>query len=136
MNAVFTKWEGEGVKLTLILPDGWDGRYSVGRKGADFVVYNPQIKEAVSDGMDLLDGGVLFTIVCYEESMTEKQFIENGLDFTAYRYLLATSDKTFVLHYATDVQYNPADKEQETLYRKMMTEIKDIRFVVENIIEN
>lgn len=101
--------ELEGVKLTLILPDSWEGRYSAGRKGADFVVYNPQIKEAVSDGTDLLDGGVLFTIVCYEESMTEKQFIENGLDFTAYRYLLATSDKTFVLHYASDVQYNPAD---------------------------
>lgn len=99
-------------------------------------LYWERKEEAVSDGTDLLDGGILFTIVCYEESMTEKQFIENGLDFTAYRYLLATSDKTFVHHYASDVQYNPADREQETLYRKMMTEIKDIRFVIENIIEN
>lgn len=40
-------------------------------------LYWERKEEAVSDGPDLLDGGVLFTIVCYEESMTEKQFIEN-----------------------------------------------------------
>lgn len=85
--------ELEGVDLTLILPDHWKGQYAVDKNGTNFVVYNPHMKEAVSDGTDILDGGVLFTIVCYEESMTEEQFIENGLDFTAYRYLLATSDK-------------------------------------------
>lgn len=128
--------ELEGVDLTLILPDSWEGQYSVDKNGANFVVYNPQIKEAISDGTNLLDGGVLFTIVCYEESMTEEQFIENGLDFTAYRYILATSDKTYILHYASDVQYDPTDKEQESTYQKMMSEIKDIQFVVNNIFED
>lgn len=80
--------------------------------------------------------GVLFTIVCYEESMTEEQFIENGLDFTAYRYLFATSDKTYILHYASDMQYDPADKEQESIYQKMTSEIKDIQFVVDNIFKD
>lgn len=128
--------ELEGVNLTLILPDSWKGQYSVEKNGNNFVVYNPRIKEAVSGGTDIYDGGVLFTIVCYEESMTEEQFIENGLDFTAYRYLLATGDKTYILHYASDVQYDPADKEQESLYQKMMSEIKDIQFVVSNILES
>lgn len=125
--------ELEGIDLELILPDSWKGQYSVEKNGANFVVYNPQMKEAVSDGADILDGGVLFTIVCYEKSMTEEQFIENGLDFTAYRYLLATSDKTYILHYASDVQYDPSNKEQESTYRKMMSEIEDIQIVVNNV---
>ena len=124
--------ELEGVDLTLVLPDHWKGQYDVDKNGTSFVVYNPRIKEAVSDGKDILDGGVLFTIVCYEESMTEEQFIENGLDFTAYRYLLATSDKTYILHYASDVQYDPSDPTQEKLYQEMMSEIGDIQIVVDH----
>lgn len=126
----------DGVELTLILPDSWAGQYAVEKNGINYVIYNPQIKEAVSDGENILDGGVLFTIVCYEEAMTEEQFIENGLDFTAYRYILATSRKTYILHYASDVQYNPADNEQESLYQKMMSEIKEIQFVVNDILDN
>lgn len=122
--------------LMLILPDSWEGQYAVEKNGANYVVYNPQIKKAVSDEINMFDGGVLFTIVCYKESMTEEQFLENGLDFTPYRYILATSDKTYILHYASDVQYNPADKEHENLYQKMMSEIKDIQFVVNNIFED
>lgn len=125
--------ELEDIDLTLILPDSWEGQYAVEQDGANFVVYNPQIKEAVSDGTDTSDGGVLFTIVCYDEVMTEKQFIENGLDFTAYRYLLATSTKTYILYYASDVQYDTTNQEQESAYQKMMSEIKDIQFVVNNL---
>jgi len=125
--------ELEGIDLTLILPDSWKGQYSVEKNGANYVVYNPQIKEAVSDGMEILDGGVLFTIVCYEEAMTEEQFIENGLDFTPYRYLLAANNKTYILHYASDVQYDPANQEQEDTYQKMMSEIEDIQIVVNNL---
>ena len=125
--------ELEGVDLTLILPDSWAGQYSVEKYGLNYVVYNSQIKESVSGGIDMFDGGVLFYIVCYEESMTEEQFIENGLDFTAYRYILATRDKTYILHYASDVQYDPADEEQANIYSKMESEIKDIQFVVSNV---
>ena len=125
--------ELEGVDLTLILPDSWAGQYSVEKYGQNYVVYNSQIRESVSEGIDMFDGGVLFYIVCYEESMTEEQFVENGLDFTAYRYILATRDKTYILHYASDVQYDPADEEQVSIYSKMESEIKDIQFVVSNI---
>lgn len=126
----------EDVNLTLLLPDSWKDQYSMTKNGQSYVVYNPKIREAVSEGIDIWDGGVLFTIVCYDESMTEEQFIENGLDFTAYRYIFATSDKTYILHYTSDVQYNPADKEQESLYQKMAAEIKDIQFVVTDIFED
>lgn len=125
--------ELEGVNLNLILPNSWENQYSIEKNGNNFIVYNPQIREAFSDGTDIFDGGVLFTIISYEESMTEEQFIKNGLDFTAYRYLLATSDKTYILHYASDVQYDPTDKEQESTYQKMMSEIEDIQIVVNNI---
>ena len=128
--------ELEGVNLMLIFPDSWKGQYSVEKSGQNYVVYNPQIKDAVSEGIDLWDGGVLFTIVCYEEAMTEEQFIENGLDFTAYRYILATSNRTYILHYASDVQYDPTNQEQENIYEKMMSEVKDIQFVVDNVFED
>lgn len=123
--------ELEGINLTLILPDSWKGQYSVEKRGENFDVYIPEIRENEA-GYE----GILFTIVCYEESMTEEQFIENGLDFTAYRYILTTSNKTYILHYASDVQWDPADKEQEAVYLKMMGEIKDIRFSVDNVFEN
>lgn len=126
--------ELEGVDLTLILPDSWAGQYEVEQNGENFIVYNPQIKETVSSGLGVSDGGVLFTIVCYEEPMTEEQFIDNGLDFTAYRYILATSRKTYILHYASDVQYDPSNAEQERTYQNMMSEIKDIQFVVDNLL--
>ncbi len=128
--------ELEGVNLMLIFPDSWKGQYSVEKSGQNYVVYNPQIKDAVSEGIDIWDGGVLFTIVCYEEAMTEEQFIENGLDFTAYRYILATSNRTYILHYASDVQYDPTNQEQESIYEKMMSEVKDIQFVVDNVFED
>ncbi len=128
--------ELEGVNLMLIFPDSWKGQYSVEKSGQNYVVYNPQIKDAVSEGIDIWDGGVLFTIVCYEEAMTEEQFIENGLDFTAYRYILATSNRTYILHYASDVQYDPTNQEQENIYEKMMSEVKDIQFVVDNVFED
>ena len=123
--------ELEGIDLTLILPDSWKDQYAVEKNGENFVVYIPQIKEKKA-GFD----GILFTIVCYGESMTEEQFIENGLDFTAYHYIFATSNKTYILHYASDVQYDPTDQEQESIYQAMMSEIKDIQFAIHNVFEN
>lgn len=128
--------ELEGYDLTLILPDSWAGQYSVekyGENGQNYVVYNTKIREAVSQGIDMFDGGVLFYIVCYEESMTEDQFIENGLDYSGYRYILATRDKTYILRYVSDVQYDPANEEQEHIYSIMASEVQNIQFVVSNV---
>jgi len=122
------------INLTLIFPDEWKGKYSVEKNGQNYIVYHTQIREDVSAGIDAFDGGVLFYIVCYEESMTPEQFVEKGYDFVGYRYLFSTSDKTYILCYPSDVQWNPENSEQEMEYLGMEEEIKDIKFVVDNIL--
>lgn len=122
------------INLTMILPNSWHGKYHVDKYGQNYIVYNTQIREAVSEGIDAFDGGVLFYIVCYDESMTPEQFVENGYDFTGYRYLFSTSNHTYVLHYASDVQWDPGDPAQEAIYQQMGAEIKDIQFIVGNVL--
>lgn len=106
-----------------------------GENDQHYVFYNKQIREAVSQGIDAFDGGVLFYIVCYDEVMTPEQFVENGYDFTGYRYLFSTSSRTYVLHYASDVQWDPSDPAQEAVYQKMGSEIEDIQFIVGNVFD-
>lgn len=122
------------INLTMVLPSSWHGKYHVDKYDQNYIVYNTQIREAVSEGIDAFDGGVLFYIVCYDESMTPEQFVENGYDFTGYRYLFSTSNHTYILHYASDVQWDPADPAQEAIYQQMGSEIKDIQFVVGNVL--
>lgn len=124
----------EEINLTLVFPDDWKGKYSVEKNGPNYIIYHPQIREDVSTGINAFDGGVLFYIVCYEEAMTPEQFVENGYDFTGYRYLFSTSEKTYILYYPSDVQWNPENPEQEAEYSRMELEIKDITFVVDNIL--
>ena len=123
----------EEINLTLILPDDWRGKYSVEKNGQNYIIYHPQIREGFGTEV-AFNGGILFYIVCYEESMTQEQFIEKGYDFVQYRYLFSTSDKTYILCYPSDVQWNPENSEQETEYLGMEGEIKDIKFVVDNIL--
>ena len=123
------------VELTLLLPESWAGQYDVIQNGDHYVVYIPWIKEAWG-GTDVYDGGVLFTVACYDEAMTEEQFIANGYDFTEYRYILATKNHTYIIHYASDVQFDWYDEEQSAVYGKMTNEIKDIQFVVNNVLKD
>ena len=122
------------INLTLIFPDEWKGKYAIEKDGQNYIVYHTQIRENVSAGIDAFDGGVLFYIACYGESMTPEQFVEKGYDFVQYRYLFSTSDKTYILCYPGDVQWNPENPEQETEYLGMEEEIKDIKFVVDDIL--
>lgn len=122
----------EEIGLTMILPDSWSGIYSVEKDGQNYKIYNKEIRKKMSNWSGTFEGGVLFNIVCYEEAMTPEQFVENGYDFTDYRYLFSTKDSTYILYYASDVQWDPNDSEQETIYQQMASEIEDIRFVVDN----
>ena len=124
----------EEINLTLIFPDDWKGKYSIERNGQNFIVYHTPTREDISSGIDAFDGGVLFYIVCYEESMTPEQFVEKGYDFVQYQYLFSTSDKTYILCYPGDVQWNPDNPGQEKEYLHMEAEIKDIKFVADNIL--
>lgn len=124
----------EDINLTLILPDDWKGKYSVEANGQNYIVYHTQIREDVSAGIDAFDGGVLFSIVCHEEPMTPEQFVEKGYDFVGYRYLFSTNEKTYILYYPSDVQWNPENPEQEAEYLAMGAQIEDIKFVVDNLL--
>ncbi len=115
--------------LTLVFPDGWKGKYSIEKNGQNYIIYNTQIREDVCAGE-----GILFYIVCYNESMTPEQFVEKGYDFASYSYLFSTSNKTYILCYPSDVQWNTENPEQEMEYLEMEEEIKDIKFMFGNIL--
>ncbi|MDE6219671.1 MAG: hypothetical protein K2G51_04440 [Lachnospiraceae bacterium] len=121
------------INLTLVLPDDWKGKYSVEKNGQNYIIYHPQVREGYGTEI-AFDGGILFYIVCHEEPMTPEQFVANGYDFVGYRYLFSTSDKTYILYYPSDVQWNPENPEQEAEYLEMEREIEDIKFVVDNIL--
>lgn len=126
--------ELKDIGLTLLLPDAWSGKYALERDGENYIVYNRQIREALSDGTDEPFGGVLFYIVCYEAAMSPEQIVENGFDYTAYRYLFATKERTYVLYHASDVQWDPGDEQQEKIYQQMESEVEEIRFVVDGVL--
>ncbi len=123
----------EEINLTLILPDDWKGKYSVEKNGQNYIIYHPQVREGFGTET-AFNGGILFSIVCHRESMTPEQFVEKGYDFTGYRYLFSTSDKTYILYYPSDVQWNPENTGQEKEYLRMEKEIEDIKFVFDNIL--
>lgn len=122
----------EDIGLTMILPDSWKGKYSVEKKDRNYIVYNEKIRESTRNSGDEYFGGILFYIVCYDTPMTPEQFVKNGYDLTGYRYLFATKNNTYILHYASDVQWNPEDPKQEAAYTEMSSQIEDIRFVVDH----
>lgn len=138
--------------LTLILPDSWKGRYELIEWEGQYVVVCPEIREAVlkqsraewaAGGMEWpeeldrnpFSGGMLFYIFGIPESLSPEQLEESDwgdfVHITATRYLLATAEKTYVLFYASDVQFT-----QETLelYQELESGIGDIRIVVDNIL--
>lgn len=119
----------EQIGLTLLLPESWDGKYEVDfAEDGTCTLYVKSIREKNAPEFEM---GMLFYIVRWDGAMTPEQVKESELNFAAHRYLLATGDSTYVLYYASDVQWNPADEEQEAEYRKMEREIRDIRIVVD-----
>lgn len=121
----------EELGLTLLLPDSWKGRYALGQDefSGDYLIYNPAIRRALVGDDETLMGGVLFYIVRWDEQLTKEEIEAGGeWDFAACRYIMTTRDGTYLLYYASDVQFT-----QETMdeYRQMEAEIGDIRFVVE-----
>lgn len=111
--------------LTVTLPSHWSniGMYAYNEEETSFAFYSKTMREAVCewigadpDEINPGDGGVLFYIVRLDEPMTEKEFLEKGADYTAYRYIAAT-DCTYVLYYASDVQCTMEDADQYGILR-------------------
>lgn len=126
------------IGLTLILPDSWKGRYTFEREGpsADWFFINSIREKAQSQGFE---GGMLFYISLWPEQLTEKQAKEEEdgeWKYARNEYIMTTKEGTYFLYYASDVQYDPSDPEQEALYRQMESEISQIRFVVDGVLSD
>lgn len=132
----------EEIGLTLILPDKWKDKYKVIED--TFTPYNSIMWEfcvksiydaqiPTDESGEILYRGTLFYIFQYADySMSAKEFEQSGIAGIG-QYLFATENATYAILYATDVQYPPTDKEQESTYQEMMSEIRDIQFIVNNI---
>ena len=114
----------EDIGLTLILPGTWKDQYaSETNEFGEYIVYAPGIREACGGET----GGMLFCVLRWDEQLTKEQ-VDNGGEwsFAKCEYIMTTKDGTYLLYYASDVQFTP---ETEATYRQMESEIKDIRFV-------
>lgn len=122
------------IGLTLLLPQSWAGKYDMVKTAqGNYVVFSPEIKAAWGGSAeDPFDGGVLFYVVLVDEVMTAEQAAQSEWNFAANRYLFATEKGTYLLYYASDVQFPP---EMEEEYRRMEQGIGDIRIVVSGLLE-
>ena len=125
------------IGITLILPDDWKGRYGVEQTGRPnrYCVYATDIRDAfsrqsVQEGSLNNSGGMLFYILKWNQQLTEKEWRNpyGEWNYARNRYIMATKDGTYLLYYASDVQFTPETEEE---YRQMEAEIDQIRFVVD-----
>lgn len=120
------------LSLTLILPDSWKDEYTLEKtRTGEYNLFINSIREKTEASWGV-PGGMLFYILEIDEVLTPEQVQESEWNFAANRYLFATRDSTYLLYYASDVQWDWTDPEQETLYRQMQSEIKDIRIIVDH----
>ena len=125
------------IGITLILPDDWKGRYGVEQTGRNnsYHVYSTAVRDAFSresvqqGSLDNV-GGMLFYILKWDQQLTEEEWDDpfGEWNYAHNRYIMATKDGTYLLYYASDVQYTP---ETEAEYWQMRDEIETIRFVVD-----
>lgn len=116
--------------VTMVLPDGWKDKYGVtmGEDGSSCGVYVKSVHE--SDG-DWNGAGYLFWFgKMYHEAMTPAEV--EAVSPVAFRYVFATVDGTYLMCYASDVQWDPGDPAQEALYHQMMAETQGIRFILDD----
>ena len=126
----------EHIGVTLILPESWKGRYAVEEVTyGKYEVYSTEVRKAYADayGSDAA-GGLLFYILRYDEQLTAEEVSDPNGDgpwnFAAHRYIMTTSEGTYLLYYASDVEFVPGT-ESEEIYYEMEQEVHDIRFVID-----
>lgn len=118
--------------LTFLLPDNWKGQYALESTDMpdNYRIYCPEVRKAMEQWSGIPnEGGVLFYIVRINEVLTPEQ-VENGeWSAAANRYLFATKNCTYLLYYASDVQFTP---ETESIYRELEQQVQEIRIIVDN----
>ena len=121
----------EDLGITLIFPDSWKGNYAVEKDElGTYNIYIPSIRDDFPPDI----GGGLCYICLWPEQITKEEHENSGgeWNYAHNRYIMTTKDGTYLLYYASDVQYDPSDEEDAELYQKMFNEISQIRFVVDN----
>lgn len=131
------------IGVTLLLPDSWKGRYEVVE--GTFAPYGTTMWEfcvrSVYEAKTPIEGaggsfyrGTLFTVFqCADYSMSAEEFAQEGLAGIG-QYLFATQDATYAVLYAGDIQFDPADAEQQQAWYSMAQTAKDIRFVLSDML--
>ncbi len=135
----------EEIGLTLILPDSWKGRYEVIED--TFVPNNSTMWEfcvkSIYDAQTPTDEsgevyyrGTLFSIFQYTDyCMSVEEFEQSGIAGIS-RYLFATENATYVIMYASDLQFDPENPAQMNEWNAMERSEEEIRFVVDNILKD
>lgn len=124
--------EIEDLGLTLILPDSWAGKYALERTdNGEYHVYDPGIREAMGGSSEEpMSGGMLFYILLWDEQLTKAQVDAGGeWNYAKCEYIMTTKAGTYLLYYASDVQFTTETMEE---YRQMESEIANIGFVLNN----
>ena len=122
----------EDIGLTLILPDEWKDRYVVEYFDDDTCnvyvrsIYDTDVMEL--DG-ELVHGGLLFYLYQLDGVLTPQQAEDNIIPMPG-QFVLATAEATYMLCYASDVQYDPADPAETEEYASMYRQISEIQVVV------
>lgn len=124
------------IGLTLLVPDEYRGQFAVTQDGDNYIIYSPEIRQAweqwAGESLGPADGGMLCYILRIDEALTEEQTgDESEWNFAAHRYLFATGDCTYLLYYASDVQFPP---EKEEAYRQLETGVHQLRIVVDELL--
>ena len=131
------------IGVTLLLPDSWKGRYEVVE--GTFAPYGTTMWEfcvrSVYEAKTPIEGaggsfyrGTLFTVFqCADYSMSAEEFAQGGLAGIG-QYLFATQDATYAVLYAGDIQFDPSDAEQQQEWYSMAQTVKDIRFVLSDML--
>ncbi len=131
------------IGVTLLLPDGWKGKYEVIED--TFAPYGSTMWEVcvkqIYDAQTPLDGaegmfyrGTLFTVFqCADRSMSAEEFGQSGLAGIG-RYLFATQDATYAVLYASDIQYDPNSAEQREAWALMQQTESEVRFVLSDML--
>ena len=121
----------EDIGLTLVLPDEWKDRYVVEYFDDDTCnvyvrsIYDTDVMEL--DG-ELVHGGLLFYLYQLDGVLTPQE-AEDIIPMPG-QFVLATADATYMLCYASDVQYDPTDPVETEEYASMYRQISEIQVVV------
>lgn len=122
----------EEIGITLLLPDSWKGRCGVEEdEFGNYILYSTEVRAACRETWGEDAGGNLCYIRLWDEQLTEEQVDRGGeWSYTACSYLMTTGDGTYLLYHVSDVQWTG---ETQELYRRMESEIGELRFVLDHV---